>query len=87
MDLDDRVPREALRGFERGQPLVFPGLAYGAMMRLLDCRGSIRTLLLVRARRLGKLLVGGAEYPAEGGCSLRIQVAISAEMRLNDIRG
>jgi hypothetical protein len=41
----------------------------------------------VERQRLGKLLVGGAEYPAEGGCGLRSQVAISAEMRLDDLRG
>ena len=47
---------------------------------LVDSRAS------VERRGLSKLLVGGAEYPAEGGCGLRSQVAISAEMRLDDIR-
>jgi hypothetical protein len=49
-----RCAREALEGFERAVPLVYPGLAYRWVMRLLSLvpRPVMRAAGLVAARRL-----------------------------------
>jgi len=53
--------REALRGFERGKPLVFPGFTYRAVMRLLGLvpRGLQRQV----ARRTARRIRGTAQAP------------------------
>jgi uncharacterized protein len=51
-----RCAREAIRGFERGRPMMFPGLAYGTVMALQRTlpRAIQRRAASSQARRLRK---------------------------------
>ena len=53
--------REALRGFERGRPLVFPGFTYRALMRLLGLMP--RSLQRQMARRGARRIRGAMQAP------------------------
>jgi uncharacterized protein len=66
----EQCAREALRGFERGQPLVFPGLAYGAMMLLL---GLVpRVVRRQVARRTARRIRSASQAPGMGASASAI---------------